>query len=118
MSRPRKHYGQWRIRWVDEQGVRQSETYDTREDAVFALSKHELEAKEIKRGLRSPLPPDKTVGELCDYYEAKRAPLKRSMKDEAASCCGHASRRARHAHLWLDPSARPGWQCYFFTRIM
>jgi integrase len=82
MSKPRKHYGKWRIRWTDEKGARLSETHDTREDALFALGKHELEVKEIQRGLRSPLPPDKSVGDLCDYWLKNRAPQKRSEKDD------------------------------------
>jgi integrase len=78
MARPRKHYG----KWVDEHRRRQSETFDTFDEAVFAQQKHELEVKEIKRGLRSPIPPNKTVGDLCDYWVERRAPQKRSRKDD------------------------------------
>jgi hypothetical protein len=82
MARPTKHYGKWRIRWVDEHRCRQSETFDTRDEAVFAQQKHELEAKEIKRGLRGSIQPNKTVGDICDYWLERRVPLKRSPKDD------------------------------------
>jgi hypothetical protein len=55
MARPRKHYGKWRIRWVDEHRCRQSETFDTPDEADFAQQKHELEVKEVKRGLRGSI---------------------------------------------------------------
>ena len=45
MARPRKHYGKWRIRWVDEHRGRHSETFDTFDEAVFAQQQHELEVK-------------------------------------------------------------------------
>jgi len=82
MARPRKHYGKWRIRWVDEHRGRHSETFDTFDEAVFAQQKHELEVKEIKRGLRGSIQPNKTVGDICDYWLERRVPLKRSPKDD------------------------------------
>ena len=82
MARPRKHHGKWRIRWVDEHRGRQSGTFDTRDEAIFAQQKHELEVKEIKRGLRGSIQPNKTVGDICDYWLERRVPLKRSPKDD------------------------------------
>ena len=82
MARPTKHYGKWRIRWVDEQRGRHSETFDTRDEAIFAQRKHELEVEEIKRGLRGSIQPNKTVGDICDYWLERRVPLKRSPKDD------------------------------------
>ncbi len=82
MAKPTKHYGKWRVRWTDENGRRHSEIFERREDALFAQRKHEQEVAEIERGLRSPLPPDKSVGDLCDYWLKHRAPRKRSAKDD------------------------------------
>ncbi len=45
MARPTKHYGKWRIRWVDEHRACHSESFGTRAEAVFAQQKHELEVK-------------------------------------------------------------------------
>ena len=57
MSKPTKHYGKWRIRWVDERGERQKER----------------EADERRRGLRNPPPTERTVDEIADYWERERA---------------------------------------------
>jgi integrase len=99
MSKPRKHYGKWRIRWLDEKGVRHSESYDSREGAAFALEKHELQVKEVRLGLRSPIPPDKSFGDLCDYWFDFRAPTKRSEKDDQSMIRCHL--RPALAHLRL-----------------
>lgn len=37
MSRPIKHYGKWRIRWVDEHGQRQSAVVDDHKNALLLL---------------------------------------------------------------------------------
>ena len=73
MARPRKHYGKWRIRWVDEHRGRHSETFDTRDEAVFAQQKHELEVKKIKRGLRGSIQPNKrSPGSACRASRSSR----------------------------------------------
>lgn len=54
MAKPTKHYGRWRIRWVDENGERQSAVYDDFKTATFELRKNELEVEERHRGLRAP----------------------------------------------------------------
>lgn len=82
MAKPVKHRDKWRIRWVDESGVRQSEVYDDYKVALAALREHEVHVDEIKRGLRKPTPPDKTFNQLCDYWIDKRVPQKRSGKDD------------------------------------
>ena len=51
MSKPVEHYGRWRVRWTDANGIRRSETHPTFEDADVALRRHELECLEIKQGL-------------------------------------------------------------------
>ena len=82
MARPRKHYGKWRIRWVDEHRGRHSETFDTFDEAVFAQQQRELEVKELMRRLRGPIQPNKTVGDICDYWLERRTPWKRNHKDD------------------------------------
>lgn len=78
MARPIKHRGKWRIRWPDATGKRQSEVYDDYKAAQVALSRHLAEVDEVRRGLRAPAPPDKTFDDLCDLWEEKRVPQKRS----------------------------------------
>jgi integrase len=51
-------------------------------EAERQLRKRQVEADEIKRGLRNAPPPEKTFGDLCDYWLDKRAPRKRSRKDD------------------------------------
>ena len=55
MSKPTKHYGKWRIRWVDEHGERQSAVHDEFKTALLVLRQNELQADERRRGLRDPL---------------------------------------------------------------
>src|SRR5271157_2072135 len=50
---PTRHGDTWRIRWVDANGIRRSEVYAERRDAVLRLAQHRLEATEIRRGLRA-----------------------------------------------------------------
>ena len=78
MGKPVKHYGKWRIRWVDETDQRQSANFDDFKEAAHQLRMNELEVEEIRRKVRSPRPPDKTFDELCDYWLKNRAPQKRS----------------------------------------
>lgn len=82
MAKPVKHYGKWRIRWVDEFGARRSEVFDNRNDALLVLQRNEVAAEEVRRGLRLAAPPKKTVNELCDYWLKHRTPLKKSPKDD------------------------------------
>jgi integrase len=82
MGKPVKHRNKWRIRWFDENGQRRSESYDDHRDALYKLRQHEAAVEEIRRGLRSPDPPKKTFGELCDYWLTNRASRKRDPKDD------------------------------------
>lgn len=82
MAKPTKHYDKWRIRWTDHLGKRQSEVFDDFKTASYELKKKEAEAEEVKKGLRSPAPINKTFDELCDYWLEKRLPQKRSQKDD------------------------------------
>jgi integrase len=82
MAKPTKHYGRWRIRWVDESGQRQSAVYDDFKTATFELRKNEIEVEERRRGLRAPEPPKRTVGDAITYWKEHRTPLKRSGDDD------------------------------------
>lgn len=82
MSSPVKHYDKWRIRWFDADGHRQSEVYIKHRDAELALQRHELEAEEIRRGLRPRPLQSRTFTELADYWLEHRAPKKASEKDD------------------------------------
>ncbi len=82
MSRPVKHYRRWRIRWTDHDGKRCSEVYTKHRDAELALQRHEVEAEEIRRGLRPRPLGTHTFNELADYWIEHRASRKRSKKDD------------------------------------
>jgi integrase len=82
VSKPIKHYDKWRIRWIDEQGRRQSEVHEDRKGAALALQRHELEVEERRRGLRPAAAAPRTFREAAEYWEKNRAPLKRSRRDD------------------------------------
>jgi integrase len=82
MAKPTKHGKKWRIRPMNEQGHRVSMVFDDYRSAQLAESRFAVKVEEIKRGLRSPDPPDKTFNDLADYWVEKRAPRKRSRKDD------------------------------------
>lgn len=82
MAKPVRHGDKWRIRWLDEHGKRQSLVCDDYKVAQADLRKRHVEVEEIKRGVRNATPPEKTFGELADYWVEKRAPRKRSQKDD------------------------------------
>ncbi len=63
---------------------RQSAVFEDYKRAQSELSRQQVEVEEIKRGLRNAPPPEKTFGELCDYWLEKRAPRKRKPKDDAS----------------------------------
>jgi hypothetical protein len=78
VPKPVRHRGKWRIRWVDEKGVRHSEVYAERRDAEYRLRQNKLAVEDIKRGAKLPPPPEKTFNELSDYWIEARAKRKRS----------------------------------------
>jgi hypothetical protein len=82
VAKPTKHGDKWRIRWIDERGKRQSAVFDDYKRAQTELSRQQVEVEEIKRGVRNATPPEKTFGDLCDYWIENRAPRKRSQKDD------------------------------------
>lgn len=85
-ARPSRFRGKWRIRWIDHDGHRSSAVFDTYGEADRALRTRQLEAEEIRRGNRRAPPPtpppNRTVKDLCEYWLANRAPLKRSKEDD------------------------------------
>lgn len=68
MAKPTKHYGKWRVRWTDPKGRRRSEVCDTYDDAVLLQRRRELEVLEVRRGLRSLAPVEKSFDDLVTYY--------------------------------------------------
>ena len=82
MAKPVKHGDSWRIRWLDEHGRRQSAVFEEYKRAQAELSRRHVEVEEIRRGVRNATPPEKTFGDLCDYWLENRAPRKRSRKDD------------------------------------
>jgi integrase len=82
VAKPTKHGDKWRIRWVDERGKRQSAVFDDYRHAQTELSRRQVEVEEIRRGVRNAPPPEKTFGDLCDYWIENRAKRKRSQKDD------------------------------------
>ena len=82
MAKPVKHGDKWRIRWLDEHDRRQSAVFDDYRRAQSELNRHQVEVEEIRRGVRNASPPEKTFGDLCDYWIENRAPRKRSRKDD------------------------------------
>lgn len=80
--KPSQYRNRWRVRWFDENDERQSETFDTYAEAEAYGKKMFIEAEEIKSGIRSPRPIDKTCSEVFDYWLKHRAVAKRSRKDD------------------------------------
>lgn len=77
MAKPVRQRNKWRIRWLDENDVRQSAVYDDYKEAQKELSRRLVEVDEIRRGVRLA-PVSKTFGDLCDYWVENKAAVKRS----------------------------------------
>ncbi len=99
MSKPVRHRSRWRIRWIDENGARCSEVFDSFREAEHQLRQHVVAVEEIKRGARAPTPPTKTCGELFDYWLLHRAPEKRSVDDDRSMIRKHL--RPAFGHVLL-----------------
>jgi integrase len=97
VAKPRKHGDNWRIRWLDEHGKRQSAVCDDYKRAQTELARHQIEVDEIRRGIRNAPPPPKTFDDLCDYWLDKRAPRKRSKKDDQSIIRKHL--RPYYGHM-------------------
>lgn len=77
-----KDRNRWRIQWFDEDDRRRSKTYKARTTAKNALAKLEVEAQEIRAGLKPRPGPQHSYSELCDYWLEHRTPRKKSPKDD------------------------------------
>ena len=82
MSKPQKHYGAWRARWTDEHGERHIRSFLEQKEASIFLAREKLRIREVRLGLRAPSVAPKTFDHAADYWEAHRAPRKRSRKDD------------------------------------
>lgn len=82
MAKPTKQRGKWRIRWIDENGNRQSAVFPDYKTALEEQRRREAESTEVRLGLRPKRPVAHTFNELCDYWLEHRAPRKRSQKDD------------------------------------
>lgn len=82
-ARPEKFRdNRYRIRWLDHEGKRCAEFFDTFAEAERALRARQSETDEIRRGLRKPAPVDRTFNDLADYWIKHRAAEKRSKADD------------------------------------
>jgi hypothetical protein len=106
MSKPTKHYGGWRIRWTDADGKRQS--------AVFATKPRrpsrrpvQVEAYEVRMGLRPRAVVDHSFSEVTDYWLEHRAPTKRSKKDDQSMIRRHLL--PAFGDLLLGYQVSPAW---------
>ena len=74
--------GKWRIRWLDEHGVRQSDVFESFREAEHQLAARQVEAEERRRGVRAAAIQPKKFDAICDYWLTKRAVRKRSQADD------------------------------------
>jgi hypothetical protein len=84
---------------VDEYGVRRSTVFPTYREAEYELRRRQVDVEEIRRGLRSARPPDRTFDKLRDYWIKNRVPRKRSGKDNESTIRLHL--RPAFGHLPL-----------------
>jgi integrase len=83
MAKPIKHGSKWRVRWMDEAGVRRSAVFDTYKEAELASARVQLEVDETRRGLRPPADTQNvTFDELGDRWMEFRAAHKRSSRSD------------------------------------
>lgn len=88
-ARPTKLGNGWRIRWLDHQGIRRSTVLDSYDEAERELRGRQVEADQVRAGLKPPPPIDRTFSDLVAYWREHRAPLKRSRKDDESIFCTH-----------------------------
>jgi hypothetical protein len=82
-ARPTAFRGKWRIGWLDHERKRRSAVFESYHEAEQELRRRQVEADDVRVGLRRPAPVDRSFGELCDYWLKHRAPAKRTEKDDA-----------------------------------
>ena len=88
-ARPEKFGKKFRIRWLDEHGVRRHDLFTTYTDADRALRKRQAEVDQIRSGLMDPALEVHTFNELVAYWKEHRLPRKRSPKDDKSILSAH-----------------------------
>ncbi|MCK6575710.1 site-specific integrase, partial [Myxococcota bacterium] len=73
------NYGKWRIRWIDATGNRRSAVFDSYKEAELALHRAEIEADDIRTGVKPAAPPERTFAELAEQWMTFRGVKKRSV---------------------------------------
>ena len=81
--------GLWQVRITDEYGARKKKSFPSYDDALFAANTEKSRVGEVKRGMRSPTPPDRLFTDLSDYWRANRIPQKRSGKHDESILNAH-----------------------------
>jgi len=71
-----------RIRWTDENGIRQSRYITDKSEANLTLKREKLRVQEVKHGISPHLASKKSFDELIDYWIEVKTPEKRSIKDD------------------------------------
>jgi hypothetical protein len=89
-ARPRKlPSGKYQIRWTAIGGDRPKATFDSKEEANRELKRKRIEIEDMLAGLKPLPPPEKTFGDLCDYWLKSVAPQKRSEKHDQSIIRAH-----------------------------
>lgn len=115
MAKPEKFRNKWRIRWTDEHGSRRCELYESHDDAKFALQRHLTRVQEVKRGFRGLCIPNKTFGDLCDYWLDWRVIEKRSARSDRSIIEKHL--RPAFGPLQLTELTLPHFDQYKADRL-
>jgi integrase len=79
---PRKKGNRWEINYLDATGNRRWRTFRTRKEASSAIHHLNSEAEAIRAGVRVLPPEPHSFDELANYWLEKKAPQKRSGKDD------------------------------------
>lgn len=82
MGKPIKRGKTYRVRWIDPTGKRRSQTFKRSKDAEKALRLHQVEADQIRAGIKKQPEEDITFKDFCSFYKENYSKNKRSYKDE------------------------------------
>lgn len=88
-ARPEKFRDRWRVRWLDPDGTRKSKVFEKYFDAERFLRDQQVTVERVKAGIEARAPDPHTFDELCDYWLAHRAEVKRSKKDDTSIIEAH-----------------------------
>jgi integrase len=81
-QKPIRHGKGWRVRPIDHNGKRQSLTFPSYQEALFALQQTQSQSGEVKRGIRPAPPPVKKFTELAEFYKIHFSDQKRNFRAE------------------------------------